>query len=134
MKKLLILLTTIALFSSCAKHITVQYQPVKENTGTVTILPSKNTVGTTVTINDSLIVRKKKVKSLTITNVPEGTHTIQYNTDNSNYKYPLDTAITVEMKPNKELTKTVKVPPYSTGYYVYRGLAMVAGILLFIFL
>lgn len=132
MKKLFILITTIALFSSCAKRITVQYQPQKENTGTVIILPSKSTVGTTVTINDSLIVKKKKVKSLTIENVPAGTHTIQYNTDNSNYKYPLDTALTVEMKPNKEITKTVKVPPYSNGYYIYSGLIMAAVLILLV--
>lgn len=134
MKKILSLFILLLLFASCSKRITVTLPPSSEKTGTITVLPSKATVGTTVTLNDSLVVKKKKVKSLTIENVPVGTHTIQYNADNSNYQYPLDTTLTVDMTTPKQVTKTVKVPPYSTGYYIYSGLGLVALVMIIIFL
>lgn len=130
MKKLFILSAIVLLLASCSKRITVTLPPSSQSTGTITIMPVKKTIGTTVTLNDSLIVKKKKVKSLTIENVPVGNHTIQYNADNSYYQYPLDTLITVDMSTPKQVTKTVKVPPYSTGYYIYSGLIAIAVVIL----
>ncbi|MBK7762508.1 MAG: hypothetical protein IPI46_03945 [Bacteroidetes bacterium] len=116
---LLILTNILLIFCSCSKHIYVNYQTETANTGKVTIKPTKPTDKTYVTINDSLIVDKKNVKSVTITNLPIGDFNIHYTSDNSWYKDKLDTRISVKMEGSKEITKLVEVPPYSTGYWIY---------------
>ena len=109
----------ILIFSSCSKHIYVNYQPESANTGKVVLKPSKSTEATYVTINDNLIVDKKNVKSVTIKNVPNGDYNIHYISDNSWHKDKLDAQILVKMEGGKEITKLVAVPPYSTGYWIY---------------
>jgi uncharacterized protein YcfL len=123
MKKyqLLILISGLLIFSSCSKHIYVNYQTESANTGKVVLKPSKPTVRTFVTINDNLIVDKKNVKSVTINNVPDGDFNIHYTSDNSWYKDKLDVQIPLKMENGKEMTKLVEVPPYSTGYWIYMG-------------
>jgi uncharacterized protein YcfL len=123
MKKyqLLILISGLLIFSSCSKHIYVNYQTESANTGKVVLKPSKPTERTFVTINDNLIVDKKNVKSVTINNVPDGNFNIHYTSDNSWYKDKLDVQIPLKMENGKEMTKLVEVPPYSTGYWIYMG-------------
>ncbi len=123
MKKyqLLILISGLLIFSSCSKHIYVNYQTESANTGKVVLKPSKPTERTFVTINDNLIVDKKNVKSVTINNVPDGDFNIHYTSDNSWYKDKLDVQIPLKMENGKEMTKLVEVPPYSTGYWIYMG-------------
>jgi len=123
MKKyqLLILISGLLIFSSCSKHIYVNYQTESANTGKVVLKPSKPTERTFVTINDNLIVDKKNVKSVTINNVPDGDFNIHYTSDNSWYKDKLDVQIPLKMENGKEMTKLVEVPPYSTGYWIYIG-------------
>lgn len=132
--KHLIFCALAVLLASCSKKLTVQYQEAKENTGTITLEPAKPTRKTTVIVNDSLVVRKKKVKRVTITNVPIGTHVIQYTVDNSDYQYPLDSTFTINMEKPRSITKPVKVPPYSTGYYVARALGSLTAVIIVIFL
>lgn len=118
----LLLVICVLLLTSCAKHIIVSYQTESANTGTIKLQPVKPTDKTFVTIDDNLIVNKKAVKSVTITNVPNGTdYSLQYSSDNGWYKYKLDTTVVVKMDKGKEVTKIVEVPPYSTGYYIYQG-------------
>ena len=123
MKKyqLLILISGLLIFSSCSKHIYVNYQTESANTGKVVLKPSKPTERTFVTINDNLIVDKKNVKSVTINNVPDGNFNIHYTSDNIWYKDKLDVQIPLKMENGKEMTKLVEVPPYSTGYWIYMG-------------
>jgi uncharacterized protein YcfL len=133
MKKyqLLILISGLLIFSSCSKHIYVNYQTDSANTGKVVLKPSKPTERTFVTINDNLIVDKKNVKSVTINNVPDGDFNIHYTSDNIWYKDKLDVQIPLKMENGKEMTKLVGVPPYSTGYWIYMGVMAGLGATLF---
>lgn len=121
MKKSQLLLLVIAVFvlSSCSKNIYVSYNSEKESTGKVVLKPSKPTVRTFVTINDNLVVDKKRVKSVTITNIPDGEHQIHYASDNMWYKDKMDVQIPLKMSDGKSITKLVEVPPFSTGYWIY---------------
>ena len=116
------LISGLLIFSSCSKHIYVNYQIESVNTGKVVLKPSKPTERTYVTINDKLIVDKKNVRSVTINNVPNGDYNIHYTADNSFYKEKLDVQIPLKMEEGKEIKKLIQVPPYSTGYWVYLGL------------
>jgi uncharacterized protein YcfL len=133
MKKyqLLILISGLLIFSSCSKHIYVNYQTDSANTGKVVLKPSKSTERTFVTINDNLIVDKKNVKSVTINNVPDGDFNIHYTSDNIWYKDKLDVQIPLKMENGKEMTKLVGVPPYSTDYWIYMGVMAGLGVTLF---
>ncbi len=129
--RLLIIGATILFFTSCSKHIYVNFQTESANTGKVIIRPSKPTQNTFVTINENLIVNKKNVKSVTINNVPNGDHKINYTSENGWYKEKLNGEITIKMENGKEITKLVQVPPYSNGYWIYiSGLAILSGVLL----
>ncbi len=118
------------LFCSCAKNLTVNYQTETGNTGTVVLRPSSSTDKTNVTMNDNLLVKRKYVKSVTIKNVPYGDHVITYASDASGYKDKLNEEIKININSNKEVTKLVAVPPHSTGYWLYAGLAFIPVIVL----
>ena len=121
----------LLIFSSCSKHIYVNYQTESANTGKVVLKPSKPTDKTYVTINDNLIVDRKNVKSVTINNVPNGDYNIHYTSDNSWYKDKLDAKIPLKMENGKEMTKLVEVPPYSTGYWIYMSAVAILPWVLF---
>tara|TARA_B110000967_G_C18609378_1_gene423185 strand:+ start:65 stop:472 length:408 start_codon:yes stop_codon:yes gene_type:complete len=127
----LFLMSGLLIFSSCSKHIYVNYQTESANTGKVVLKPSKPTDKTYVTINDNLIVDRKNVKSVTINNVPNGDYNIHYTSDNSWYKDKLDAKIPLKMENGKEMTKLVEVPPYSTGYWIYMSAVAILPWVLF---
>lgn len=134
MKKTSLLLIVVVLigFSSCSKHLYVNYQSESSNTGQIVLKPSTPTSRTFVTVNDNLIVDKKSVKSVTIANVPAGDYKVHYTSENSWYKDKLDTELDVEMANGKEITKLIEVPPYSTGYWIYvSGMAIIPWVVLF---
>lgn len=106
-------------FTSCAKHIYVDYQNEATNTGKVILKPSKPTQRTYVTINDSLVVDKKFAKSVTLVNVPEGDYVVNFTSENGWYKEKLNAELPVSMESGREKTKLIEVPPYGTGYWVY---------------
>lgn len=133
MNKIGILTMAIGLlfFTSCSKHIYVNYQTETANTGKVVLKPSKPTEKTYVTINDNLIVDKKNVKSVTIRNVPNGDYVIHYTSENGWYKEKLNAEIPLKMENGREKTKLVEVPPYSAGYWVYvTGMAVLPWIII----
>lgn len=121
MKKLFFLsIVTLILFTSCAKHIYVSYQTETANTSSIVLKPSKATEKTNVTINDNLIVDRKNVKDVTIKNVPEGTHVVNFTSESGWYKEKLNAQMEIKTKGDgKTITKLVEVPPYSTGYWIY---------------
>lgn len=106
------------IFTSCAKDIIVSYQAVSDNTGTIFIKPTRPTSGTLVTLNDQLIVNGEDVKSVTVNNVPRGTHKLNYVANSANYKYSLNFQTECKVDPNKQTAVPVDSPPYSTLYYV----------------
>ncbi len=124
----LILVVLAIAFSSCARNFQVNYQLESANTGTIVLKPSKVTEKTSVTLNDHLIVNKKKVRSVTIHNVPDGTYDIHYVSGTKWYKERLDVEIPTEMGNGKKVTKLVQVPPYKNGYWYYlAGQAVLSG-------
>ncbi len=116
-----ILIVLLTLLTSCSKHIYVNYQVNSENTGEVKLKPTRYTNSTLVTIDDNLIVDRKNVKSVTIKNIPEGSHNIKYSAADHWYKSSLDVEIKADVKKGKKITKIVEVPPYSTGYWIYQA-------------
>ncbi|MDP2188329.1 MAG: hypothetical protein Q8J69_06565 [Sphingobacteriaceae bacterium] len=132
MKKALLLQLSLALvlLSSCAKNIHVNYQSDSANTGKVVLKPAEPTNRTYVTFNDSLLVNKKYVKSVTIHNVPSGEHHVHYTSNNYAYKEKIDGKMTVNVDNNRVITKLIEVPPYSAGYWI--GLLISLPILVFV--
>jgi len=120
MKKAILLQLSFALLllSSCGKNIHVNYQSDATNTGKVVLKPAEPTNRTYVTFNDSLLVNKKYVKSVTIHNVPSGEHQVHYTSNNYVYKEKIDGKMTVNVDNNRVITKLIEVPPYSTGYWI----------------
>jgi uncharacterized protein YcfL len=120
MNKIEIITMAIGLlfFTSCSKHIYVNYQTETAHSGKVVLKPSKPTEKTYVTINDNLIIDKKTVKSVTIRNVPNGDYVIHYTSENRWYKEKLNDEIPIKMDNGREITKHVEVPPYSVAYWV----------------
>lgn len=132
MRKTALLLLSLAtlLLSSCAKNIHVNYQNDSANTGKVVLKPAEPTNRTYVTFNDSLLVNKKYVKSVTIHNVPSGEHEVHYTSNNYAYKEKIDGKMTVNVDNNRVITKLIEVPPYSAGYWI--GLLITLPILVFV--
>jgi hypothetical protein len=124
---------SMLLFTSCAKHIIVNFQANPENTGKIVIAPTASIDGAVLTINDQLLVDKKFVKKITVNNVPIGEHKVRFSADSWAYKDKIDENIAITVQKDKEVAKVVTRPPYSTGYYVASGLSTVAGVLIAIF-
>ena len=114
-----LLLVLTLLTSSCARHYFLNYSTANNNVGNLVLRPNKPTERTFVTINDSLIIKKKNVKSVTVRNVPIGTHNIHYISENGWYKEKLNAELSIQIENNKTVTKLIEVPPLSTGYWVY---------------
>ncbi|MDQ3290146.1 MAG: hypothetical protein M3Q05_02530, partial [Bacteroidota bacterium] len=126
--RILILIVATITVSSCSRNIHLNYQLDPANTGKIIIKSSKPTEKTMVTLNDYLIVKKKKVKSVTIHNVPNGSYTMHYVSGNKWYKEKLDAQIPIVIENGKEVTKLVEVPAYKKGYWYYMaGQAVLSG-------
>lgn len=135
MNSKLLIITIVLLFSSCSrKHINTIYQAETKNTGTVIIKPVKKTKKTYVTIDGKLLVDSRKVKSVTIRNVPIGDHVVQFSSDNSWYKYSMDSTYKITVDSASTVTKIVKTPPYSNGYYIYQGAVFLGSVIFLLFL
>ena len=113
---IILLLVNVLIFSSCAKNIVVNYANPAPNSGNIVIKPTSH-VYANLTINDSLIVNYKNVKSITIKNVPEGISTIHFSAESTNLKEEMDKKIKVDITRGKTNTQLVTVPPKSNGYW-----------------
>ena len=126
-------LLLILTLGSCAKSITVSYGGGADNVGTVKIKPSTSIQGASVTMDGKLVWdKRKRIKSLTVTNVPKGNHEVNLVSESWAYKEPLNDKQTVNISgsgDNKAVL--VSVPPYSTGYYIYlTGIIIGNGLIL----
>ena len=83
------------------------------------MIPDKAIEGVNFVMNDRLLVQKKYISKITVENVPAGDHKISMTCASWYYKDPLNYVDSVKIEPNKEVTKLVPTPPYSTGYYLY---------------
>ena len=119
----------ILLFSSCARHIIVNYQDSSENTGTIIYSPTTALQGAVMTVDDKLLVDKKVVKKVTIKNVPVGTHKVHFSADSWAYKDKLDQTDSIKIVKDAEVAKIVNTPPYGTGYYVVYGISSLVSLI-----
>ena len=104
------------LFSSCA--VVVNYGAPSPNCGNIVIKPT-SAVYANLTLNDSLLVKYKYVKSITIKNVPVGVNTIHLSGESNTLKESLDIKNEIKVIAGKTNTQLVTVPPKSTGYWIY---------------
>jgi len=130
MKKLIFILYC-TLLSSCAQDLYIKYQSETTNPGKIVIQPEKPTERTFVTIDDSLIVDKKLVRSLTIDNIPEGTHSIHYSTEFRGYKEQIDSMMSVHISNQEEITKSLKAPRQKAGSWIWPSIVFLIGLGMF---
>jgi len=93
------------------------YQTNTAQTGKAIFRPDRSTANTTITLNDSLIIDRKTVKSLTFENLPEGKYEIHYISKDNKYEDRLDEIINFEIKPGDLKHHSIKVPKTSRQYY-----------------
>jgi hypothetical protein len=131
MKKINITITILCCtlaFMSCSANRVVQYQSDSEATSTIKVKPSTKLNNVVVTLDGNLVWEKsRKVKSLTIENVPAGTHELRVTSASWIYKDEINHSNNIEVKGKGETkTELVSVPPYSVGYWVYNGIVYLA--------
>jgi hypothetical protein len=117
-----ILCCTLALMG-CSANRVVQYQSESESTSSIKVKPSTKLRNVVVTLDGNLVWEKsRKVKSLTIENVPAGNHELRVTSASWIYKDEINHTKEIEVKGKGETkTELVSVPPYSVGYWVYNG-------------
>ncbi len=110
----------ILFLSSCAKNYYVPFQSSSNGTGSVKIKPSKSIKGAAVTMDGNMVWdKKRRIKSVTITNVPQGTHNVNVTSASWYYKEAINHKETVSVNNGDNKALLVSVPPYSTGYWIY---------------
>ncbi len=121
MKKsiLFLLVTALFLLTSCAKSLTVNYQKSDENTGSITIIPTRPTSRTYVMLNGKLLVKNENVEQLTIKNVPEGQCQLQYVSDDSDCARNQDSNIKINVLKDKEQNMLIAVPVDRNDYWEF---------------
>lgn len=113
----------ILLLSSCSANRIVQYQSESESTSSIKVKPSTAIKNVVVTLDGNLVWEKpRKVKSLTIENVPQGNHELRVTSASWIYTEKIDYSKDIEVKGKGETkTELVSIPPYSAGYWIYSG-------------
>jgi len=128
MKNTTLLLFISIIFSSCAQHLFVDYSEFENlkgrqtETGTLSLIPSRATEKTSITIDDKLIVFKKYTKSVTVANIPEGSYNVLYTGGGGNLKNDMNEQLNVNIVGKNKTTKLLVVPQYSSGYWTYIGI------------
>jgi hypothetical protein len=117
----------LVLFAGCSANRVVQYQSETESTSSIKVKPSTKLRDVVVTLDGNLVWEKRrKVKSLTIQNVPAGNHELRVTSASWVYKDEINHTGNIEVKGKGETkTELVSVPPYSVGYWIYNGLVYV---------
>lgn len=125
-KKVFLLCLLAVISSSCAKNMFVSYQPESANTSHIILKPSKVSKKTNVLINDTMFVDCRKLKSVTIKNVPAGNYKIRYTSESAWYTKDFNTSIFVKSDGNgKTLVRQIAVPPRSGRYWLCMSLLVV---------
>ena len=123
------LIITLVLCVSCGRQLVIPYSSESNSNASIFIKPIKPTNKTFITINDSLIVNKKLIKSVRIDHIPPGTYTINYSSDVNTVIARIDSTMTIVIEDHQEIAKIIDVPPYSSWYYISNiliGLLLIA--------
>ena len=113
---------------SCSANRVVQYQAESESTSSIKVKPSSKLSNVVVTLDGNLVWEKtRKVKSLTIENVPAGEHELRVTCASWIYKDEINQTNVIKVNGKGEVkTELVSVPPYSAGYWAYNGIVFLA--------
>jgi len=128
------LIITLVLCVSCGRQLVIPYSSESNSNASIFIKPIKPTNKTFITINDSLIVNKKLIKSVRIDHLPAGIYTINYSSDVNTMVARIDSTMTIVVEDHKEISKIIDVPPYSSWYYISQILAGLLLLLPFLFI
>ena len=120
--------------SSCARQLIIPYTSDSNANAQIFLKPIKPTSRTLITINDSLIVNKKFIKSVTIDHLPSGIYTINYASDVNTTVAKIDTTMTIVVEDHKNISKIIDVPPYNSWYYIANVLIGLLLIVPFLFI
>ncbi len=135
MKKPVSLFLALALvLSSCSQKITVPYSSSSpENDNTIIIKASDSVAKARMTIDDQTLFTNRYVHTIVIENVSAGEHQVHLVSLATRYKYPLDSAFTVQVQEGKVTEKSIQIPPLSKEYKItmfsLRGLAIALTVL-----
>lgn len=122
-----ILCCVMALMSCSAKRI-VQYQSNSLSTSSIKVKPSSSLRNVVVTLDGNLVWEKtRRVRSLTIENVPAGIHELHVTSASWIYTDEINHSKEIEVTGKGETkTELVSVPPFSSGYWLYNGVVLLA--------
>ena len=115
--------------NACGRQLVIPYTSDSNVDAQIFLKPIKATNKTFISINDSLIVNKKFIKSLTIDHLPPGVYTINYASDVNTMVAKLDTTMTIVVEDHMEISKIIDVPRYNSWYYISN---VVIGLLLIV--
>jgi hypothetical protein len=120
----------VVLFAGCSANRVVQYQSETESTSSIKVKPSTKLSDVVVTLDGNLVWEKRrKVKSLTIQNVPAGNHELRVTSASWIYKDEINHSATIDVKGKGETkTELVSVPPFSAGYWIYNGIVYLVAV------
>ena len=116
--ELIILLITLFICSSCARELVIPYTSDSNADAQIVLNPIKPTEKTFITINDSLIVNKKFIKSVIIDHLPPGVYTINYASEVKTKVAKIDTTMTIVIEGQTHTTKIIDVPANNSWYYI----------------
>jgi hypothetical protein len=121
--KALLFLLPMVLTSCLNRHaVVVSYSDDAAAKGKMTIIPTRFLNRTSLLVDGKLLVDQKRIKRITVQNLPDGIHDYHLTCDNSFYVKEVNAANRVEVKNGGEQVVLLEVPPYSNGYWVNRGL------------
>jgi len=129
-----ILLIILLMCCACGRQLVIPYTSDSNLDAQIILKPIKPTNRTFITINDSLIVNKKFIKSVKIDQLSPGVYTINYASDVNTMVSKLDTTMTIIVKDHKEISKIIDVPRYNSWYYISNALIGLLLIVPFIFI
>ena len=129
-----ILLIILWICSSCGRQLVIPYTSDSTLDAQIILKPIKPTNRTLISINDSLIVNKKFIKSITIDHLPSGIYTINYASDVNTMVTKLDTTMTIVVVDQKQTSIIIDVPPYNAWHYILNILISLLLIVPFTFI
>ena len=130
--KVLFVITTVVVLNSCGLHYTYTYHPDASKTGKILLKPTKSTNETTFRLNDSIIFSEKRVKSVTIENLPDGNYSVQYTGLNYLYSQKTDTTYQIEIKNGNPVSDTITITPAKKIYRIAGSIAIAGAVLLYL--
>ncbi len=130
--EMLLVFTIAVLLNSCGLHYTYTYQPDSTTTGKILLKPTKSTKETTVRLNDSIIFSEKRVKSVTIENLPNGEYSVQYTGINYLYSQKTDTTYQIEILNGNLASDTITITPAKKIYRIASAISITGIVLLYL--